>query len=587
MTRGPRHNWRLFVRLLNLARPYWWHLAGVFALGMVAPPLALLAPVPLALVIDSVLGQRPPMSFLRLLLPDSWLASPGPILAVAAAMIVGVALLNLTQSLCIWLLQTYTGEKLVVEFRALLFRHAQRLSLAYHDRRGVTDSLYRIQYDTMSVQAVTVNGVVPLVTALVTLAGMVAVISILNWQLTLIALAICPVIYVVARRYGDRLQSMWESVKDLDSHSMAVVQETLSAVRVVKAYGQESREHGRFLDQSTERVRGQIALARTEATMDLLIGVLLAAGTAAVLVVGVLSVQAGRLSLGQLVIVMSYIAQLYEPLRTMSKRLAEIQSGLAGAGRAFELLDQLPEVPEKPGALPLVRARGQIRFHNVSFGYTPEHVILKQISLDVPPGARVAIRGPTGSGKTTLISLLMRFFDPLDGAILLDGWDLRDYRLADLRRQFALVLQEPVLFSASIAENIAYGNPGAPAKAIVEAARMAEADAFIRSLPAGYETQVGERGMSFSGGERQRIALARAFLRDAPILILDEPTSALDLQTESRLMEALARLMRNRTSFVVSHRLSLLDLCDLHLELPDGRVLSAGKITPATTREDH
>lgn len=586
MTASRRASWRVFLRLLSLARPYWAHLVGIFALGMLAPPLALLSPIPLALVIDGVVASRPVPPVLRLLLPDSWFASSNAVLLTAAGLLLAIALLTVTHSLCVWLLQTYTGERLLVEFRARLFRHAQRLSLTYHDRKGVIDSVYRIQYDTMAIQGVVVNGAVSILTAVVTLVGLVGVIAWMEWTLAALALVICPLLYWITVRYGARIQSIWESVKNLDSHAMGVVHEVLGALRVVKAFGQEGREHGRFLKHSEGRLRRQLALARTEATMDLWVGLILGVGTAAVLVVGTLYVQSGRLSLGQLIIVMSYIAQLYEPLRTLSKRIAEVQGGLAGARRAFELLDELPEVAEKTGAIPLRRARGKIEFRNVVFGYSADRTVLKDVSFVVPPGSRLGIAGPTGSGKTTLITLLMRFHDPRSGAILLDGTDVREYRLKDLRDQFALVLQEPVLFSASIAENIAYGRPGASMDSIVEAARLANAHEFISSLPQGYETEVGERGMSLSGGERQRISLARAFLKDAPVLILDEPTSALDLHTEAKLMDAIDRLMQGRTTLFITHRLSTLEGCDLRLELAEGRVHEFRPAQPSRVREN-
>jgi ATP-binding cassette subfamily B protein len=270
--------------------------------------------------------------------------------------------------------------------------------------------------------------------------------------------------------------------------------------------------------------------------------------------------------------VLAYLAQLYEPMQTVSKKFTELQAGLAGAERAFKLLDELPEVQERPGARPLVKAAGSVEFRNVWFSYNPGQPVLKDVCFKAGRGTRIGIQGRTGAGKSTLISLLMRFYDPQAGEILLDGVDLREYRLSDLRNQFALVLQDTVLFSTSIAENISYGKPGASRDEIVEAAKRANAHDFISCLPEGYDTEVGERGMKLSGGERQRTSLARAFLRDAPVLILDEPTSAVDVKTEAAIMDAMERLMEGRTTLIIAHRLSTLEGCDLRLEMEHGRL---------------
>jgi ATP-binding cassette, subfamily B, bacterial len=303
------------------------------------------------------------------------------------------------------------------------------------------------------------------------------------------------------------------------------------------------------------------------------VGLTIGLGTAVVLYVGVRRVQAGGLTLGQLLLVMTYLTQLYEPLRTIAKKVGDLQDSVASAERLFDVLDEEPDLVERAGAHQLQRARGVIRFDHVSFAYEDGPTVLHGISLDVPAGASVGIAGTTGAGKSTLISLLTRLYDPSSGAVLLDGVDLRDYRLEDLRRQFAIVLQEPVLFSTSIAENIGYGRLGASNDDIAAAARAANAHDFILRLPEGYRTVVGERGMKLSGGERQRIALARAFLKDAPILILDEPTSSVDVHTERGITEAIERLMSGRTTFMIAHRLTTLNGCDTRLVLESGRLV--------------
>ena len=317
---------------------------------------------------------------------------------------------------------------------------------------------------------------------------------------------------------------------------------------------------------------------------DLATTVVMSAASALTLSIGVIHVRAGSLTLGNLLLAMGYLGRLYDPLRTMSKRTQQLQSALAGAERAFAVLDEVPDVRDRPNARPMARAAGAIEFRNVWFGYSREHPVLRDVSFRVPPGARVGIAGATGAGKTTLLTLLTRFYDPNSGQILIDGIDLRDLKLVDLRNQFAILHQDSVLFSATIAENILYARPGARQEDIETAARAANAHDFITKLPDGYDTLVGERGMRLSGGERQRVALARAFLKNAPVLLLDEPTSAVDVKTEAVIIEALDRLMVGRTTFMIAHRLSTLEGCDILLEVADGRVtIRAGAVERVAT----
>jgi ATP-binding cassette, subfamily B, bacterial len=563
----------LFWRLLRLARPYWPHIGILFLLSLLSAPLALLTPLPLKIAVDSAIGTRPLPGFLDALLPDAATRSSGTILVLAVGLAMAVALLTGLSELVRSVLSVYTGEKLILGLRTRLFRHAQRLSLLYHDSRGATDSAYRIQYDASSIQWILTGSIPSLATAGVTLVGMVYVTFRIDWQLALVAITVSPFLFVSAWAYGRRLRPRWKEVKQLDSSALSVVQEVLGSLRVVQAFGQETREGERFVRRSSESVRNRIRVGFIEGGFALLIGLITAAGTATVLFIGVRHVRSGVLTLGDLLLVMGYLASLYAPLKQLSKSKATLQSSLASAERAFSLLDEIPDVVERPQARTLARASGAVAFHDVSFGYRKNHPVLRNVSFEVDPGTRVGISGTTGAGKTTLMSLLTRFYDPTAGEVLLDGVDLRHYRIADLRNQFAIVLQEPVLFSTSIAENIAYARPGASEEEIVEAAKAANAHEFIVGLPHGYESRVGERGMSLSGGERQRIALARAFLRDAPILILDEPTSSVDTKTEAVIMEATTRLMHERTTFMIAHRLSTLANCDVRLQIEGGRVI--------------
>jgi ATP-binding cassette, subfamily B, bacterial len=546
----------------------------MLALSLMSTPVALLTPLPLKIVVDSVLGDKSLPGFMQPLVPEFIVGSKEMVLILSVTLVLIVALIGQLREIFSLILTTYTGEKLVMDFRARLFRHAQRLSFSYHDWRGTADSTYRIQYDALAVQWITTQGLIPLVTSAVTLVSMIFITALIDLQLALVAMAVSPLLLLILRTYGQRLRSGWRGQKKLESSTLSVVGETLGGIRVVKAFGQEDREKERFTRKASETLRARIRLSFHEGGLGLMVGLVIAAGEAAVIFIGVRNVQAGTLTLGDLLLVMGYLSQLYRPLQSISKKVGDLQGSMASAERTFALLDQSPEVIEKPNAMPLSRARGALSFQNVSFAYKGENnPVLQNVSFEVLPGTRVGIAGATGAGKTTLVSLLTRFYDPTSGRITLDGVDLRDYRIGDLRNQFAIVLQEPVLFSTSIAENIAYANPDATYEEIMAAAQAANAHAFITSLPEGYDTQVGERGMRLSGGERQRISLARAFLKDAPILVLDEPTSSVDMKTEAVIMEAMTRLMRGRTTFMIAHRLSTLANCDARLQIEGGRVI--------------
>jgi ATP-binding cassette, subfamily B, bacterial len=566
----------VYWRLLGVARPFWPHLAGMLVMSLFATPVALLTPVPLKIVVDTAIGGRPLPGWLGALLPPSAAASPGAALGVAVAVLLGVALLNQFQAVTNWVLQTYAGEQLLLRFRSQLFAHVQRLSFAYHDTRGSADATYRIQYDSQAIQALAITGVLPFITSGVTLTAVLFVTARIDVTLALVALALLLPLYVLVRSSRGSLHRQWESIKQYESSAMSVVQEVLGSLRIVKAFGQEERERQRFVAHTSRTMWGQVKLAGTQSLFDAMVGLIIASGMATAIYIGTTHVRSGILTVGELLVVMAYMTQLLAPIDTITKKIAQLQGSLVGAARAFALLDEQPEVVERADALPVGRARGEIRFDRVSFGYQGDRVVLRDVSFDVPVGARVGISGRTGAGKTTLINLLTRFYDPIAGRIQLDGADLGAYRLDDLRNQFAIVLQEPVLFSTSIGENIAYARSGATADEIVEAAQAASAHEFISALPDGYDTLVGERGLRLSGGERQRISIARAFLKDAPILILDEPTSSVDTRTETAIMAAMERLMHGRTTFMIAHRLSTLNICDIKLVLEDGRLVEYG-----------
>ena len=562
----------LYRRLLLEARPYWSHIGALCCVTLLSTPLSLLIPLPLKIAVDSVIGSRPMPAFLKPVVPNVIDGSPDGALTFTVILIIVIALFTGLQRLGTLLLRIYIGEKLTLAFRTKLFGHVQRLSVSYHDAKGTADSVYRIQNDALAIQWIAVDGTIPFIASAATVAGMTYITAMLDWQLAAVAIAISPILYLGARTFNSRLRDHWCHATNFENSAFSVVQEVLSALRVVKAFGQEERERERFVRHSSESLIARVRAAWSEGGYDVLIGVTTATGTAAVLFLGIQHVQAGTLTLGALMLVMSYLAQLFGPLSSLSEMISRTQRSLSSAERAFSLLDQAPDVVEKKHGVPLPRAEGAVTFRNVCFAYDWEHPVLHDISLEIKARTRVGLIGMTGAGKSTLVSLLTRFYEPTQGEILLDGVNLRDYKLADLRHQFGIVLQESVLFSTSIAENIAYARPSASEHEIIEAAKAANAHEFIARLPDGYTTRVGERGMQLSGGERQRIALARAFLRNAPILILDEPTSSIDIKTEKEIMEVMERLSIGRTVFIIAHRLSTLKHCDLLLGIEKGQV---------------
>ena len=562
----------VFGRGVRQIRPYYGLVAGILLLDLVCIPLGLLIPVPLKIAVDSLTGNKSANKICAWFLPDSWIQWDMTPLVFAACLLLSVYLLQNAVIFCNWLLRTYTGEKLILSFRSQLFGHVQRLSLSFHDRKGSSDPAYRIQYDAPAVRDLLMNGIMPLVDAVLTLIGMVYITVRIDWQIAAISLTVAPVLFFLSHKYSARLRSEWTDVRERDSVAMGVIQETLSSVRVVKAFGQEDREHGRFMEHSGKYMRGQLRLSLLQSSFYVLVGMTVAVASAAALFLGARHVRAGALSIGSLLLLMSYVAKLYEPLSTLSGKLVESQSAMVSLGRAFALLDEVPDVVERPNAKPARDIRGAVAFKDVSFQYDESRRVLDGISFAIKPGTHVGITGASGAGKSTVLSLLTRFYDPFEGSILLDGIDLRNYKINSIREQFAIVLQEPVLFSTTIAENIAYAKPGAGLAEIMRAAKAARAHDFITDLPEAYDTKVGQRGATLSGGERQRISLARAFLKDAPILIMDEPTSALDSYTEAEVVQATEALMRGRTTFVIAHRTSTLDYCDVVFHLESGKL---------------
>jgi ATP-binding cassette subfamily B protein len=551
-------------------RPYLWSIIVLLIVSLLAVPITLIFPLPIKILVDSVLGSQSLPGYLTVFVGSQ--VSKSLALWLAISILMGTAVLTYLQNLVNVWYSNKVGNRMTLDVRARLFRHMQRLSIAYHDTMGAADSAYRTLNDAPMLRSFGIDSLIPLTTSILTLAAMILVMVYLDWELALIALLVSPLMFILISVFRPRIRAGWRKYRASESAAMAVAQESLGASRLVKSYGQEERKNEQLVSHYNASLSASLKVQVDSAVYSLLVGIVTAAGLAAVLYIGIGHVQAGPLTLGSLLVVNYYVTQLYSPLRNVGQSILDIQMSLTGVERYRAVLDEKPDVPESPNALPLAEARGDIAFRGVSFEYTKDHSVLDDVSFELHAGDRLGVVGPTGSGKTTLSTLLLRLFDPTKGVITLDEVDLRDYKLADLRSQYAVVHQETVLFSTTVAENISFARPNATMDEVIVAATAAKAHEFITNLPNGYDTLVGERGMKLSGGERQRISLARAFLKDAPILILDEPTSSLDVHTEAAILDTIQELMKGRTTLMIAHRPSTLRDCNMILVLEDGRV---------------
>jgi ABC-type multidrug transport system fused ATPase/permease subunit len=567
-------------RVLHYVRPY-WHLAAISVVLLVLASLvSVLAPVPLKLIIDSVAGEVPLPSFLRVILGG--LADNRYTLLVIIV-VAGLGIRLAEHGLGV--LDSYVNTKLdlnmALDFRSELFQHLQRLSLAFHERRRAGMTMY---VNMMGEAPATLVMAIPgLAQSVLTLVLMFWITCSLNWQIALLSLVVVPFLYYSVGYYVKRIQTrLWE-VKMMEGMAFAIIHEAVSMLRVIIAFGRESYEHRRFRDQTKQAVDARLKLTLRQTLFALAVDLTTGIGIALVLGVGAYHVLQDlpkppeeRFTIGALTQVLYYVTMVYKPLETISTTVGSLQDVLVNLKMTFGLLDTEPDIKDAPGAISIERCRGHIVYENASFNYMSRVETLKNISFEAKPGQVIAIVGPTGAGKTTLISLLPRFYDLKQGRILLDGKDIQQLTLKSLRAQISIVLQEPLLFSGTILENIRYGRLEATTDEVMEAAKAANAHDFIMALPNQYETELGERGVQISGGERQRVAVARAFLKDAPILILDEPTSSVDSKTEAVILDALDRLMVGRTTFLIAHRFSTIRNADRILVLNNGQLVEEG-----------
>jgi ATP-binding cassette subfamily B protein len=564
---------RLVRRIAAEVRPFRGHLALLFALAVAAAPLGLLAPVPLQVAVDVAIGGLPPPAWLAALWPGIVGVPPAALVAACAGTVVAVAVVVQAVRLVENVLRDLAGERIVHAFRERLFLRLQRLSLARHDREGSAAAVYGLEHDGGALHVLVVYILLPLAQAAATLAATLAATALVAPSVALVAAVLAPCLVGLVALTSEPLRRSWARVHAHELDAFAVPSETLGALRIVRAFGREGAARDRFAARNARTVRVRVRAQALESAVGFAVAMAVAAATAAVLLIGAREVLEGRLTVGGLLLVMAYLAMLVDPIQTMGTHVAQQQRALSRLDRAFAVLDEAEDPPDDPSAPPRGRARGEIAFRDVSFRHRADLPTLEGVSFSAAAGGRIGVVGRTGAGKSTLAALLVRLHDPTSGAVELDGTDLRAWRLEDLRRQFAVVAQDTVLFSDTVEANIAFARPQATRGEVEAAARAAGIHDLIASLPEGYGTLCGERGQRFSGGERQRIALARAILADAPVLVLDEPTSALDTGTEAAILSAIERQMPGRTVVLITHRLAALASCDRVLVLDRGRLV--------------
>ena len=566
---------RLTIR--ELLRPH----VPALSLGLLAVigegAANLLEPWPLKIVLDDVFKTRQVHGWLNRLIYSTIGYDKIAILKFACIAVLAIAVLDAICSYAEKYLTTSVGQWVTHDLRRVLYSHIQRLSLAYHDHKQTGDLISRVTSDIDAIQSFITTGLLSTLINVITLVGMVTVMFYINWRFTLIALSVAPVLFMIVYTYTRRIKKASRAVRKKEGEIVSVIEEVLGSIRVVKAFAREDYELRRLEEESLEGVEISLRARGLKAKLTPIVQIIVAVGTCLVLWFGTRMVLSTTLSAGSLIVFILYLGKMYKPMQELSKMTDAYSKAAVGYERIQEVLQTDKEVKDLPRSRPAPRFRGQIEFEHVHFYYTQDTPILKDVSFKVEAGQVAALVGPTGAGKTTIISLIPRFYDPISGTVKIDGTDIRQFRQKSLRQQISFVLQETVLFHAPVWQNIAYGKPEATRAEILKAAELANASEFIEKLPDGYNTVLGERGMTLSGGQRQRIAIARAIIRNTPILILDEPTSDLDASSEKLVFEALDRLMEGKTTIVIAHRLSTVRKADVIFVVKDGDILETGK----------
>lgn len=562
----------LLLRVLPYLRPRWTLAVLSAVVTLLSVGIGLLMPWPLKVVIDNVLGQRPLPSTLA-----AWLGSLDQAVLLAVAVAAGLILALLSNALAVATsyLKTTLEQGIILDFRSDMFRHAERLSVAFRDHISTGRLVYAINFEAVAAGHL-ITALQPLAQGALTVVGMVWITFRIDPTIAILSVTVVPVLYYAIGYYATYIQPRLALVKGMEADALSIVHEAMSMVPIVSAFVREDHELQRFRNQGTATLRARVGITTRQTLFSLGVNMTTATGTALVLGFGSYQALRGRITPGDLLVVLAYVAAVYKPLEQVSYTLGSVQDYLVGLRMGFNVLDTRPAVQAAADAVALDGVAGRVTFEDVSFNYASRAETLKRISFDAAPGQVIAIVGPTGAGKTTLASLIPRFYDPVQGRILIDGRDIRSVTLQSLRDHISIVPQEPLLFSGSIRDNIRYGRLEATDDEVEAAATAANAHDFIARLPGGYDAQIGERGVRLSGGERQRICVARAFLKNASILILDEPTASIDSRTESVILDALDRLMVGRTTFMIAHRLSTVRHADSILTLDRGAVVERG-----------
>src|SRR5579863_6522510 len=575
----------LFRRSVPLLRPYWIQLSLATLAMMLEAFFDVLRPWPLKVVIDRVLSLRPSrVPFIHVWL-DNAPYSKMQILYGACGATVGIALL------AGFLVYFYTksmgnvGQHYVFGLRCSLFGHLQRLSLRFHDHQRTGDLTLRLMSDIKEVQDMIASGLPSFATNISLLLGMFALMLWVNWKFALVSLCLSPFLFLTVFRYKRRIKAASRKARKSTGLLAALAQETLASIRIIQGLAQEDRVDERFQAQSENHHQASLELVRYQARVAPLVDTIAALGVTIVIWYGATRVLAGELSTGDIVLFFAYVSSLYSPMKALARFSVDIDKATIAAERIAEVMLIRSDVADRVGARKISHLKGAVEFRGVFFEYEPHRPVLSHIDLTISPGEKIAIVGATGAGKSTLVSLIPRFYDPTRGEVRIDGQDIRNYALQSLREQISLVLQDSLLFNGSIRENIAFGRPGATEEQIAAAAVTANADEFIQRLPEKYETLVAERGTTLSGGQKQRIAIARAILRDTPILLLDEPTSSLDSSSEQVVIEALERAAQGRTTLIIAHRLSTVRLADRIIVLDQGRIVEQGSHSELLARK--
>ncbi len=566
----------VYRRTLAYFQPFFGQTAVATLLTLLGIPLNLLKPWPFAIIIAKVLpaaAKGEPVGHIGWVNFSNWSALQ--IIAVLCAVMIVLQILTGWLNLVGTMIYVRVGLQGLLRLRTELYAYLHALPLKFHDTRRSADSSFRVAYDSQSVQTFYSRATFIFQT-LITVASTFAAMCWLDWQLTLLSLLVLPLMVGTFRLFAHRIRTESTTIAERESALLAAAQEGLSSIRMVQAFGREEHEVRQFQTSATGSLEANVKLQRTSMKSSLVVSTLMAVATAAMYFIGSMHVLHGSLSLQSLIAIGTYLVTLYQPLEALTQVGWVLEGAAAGAARCFEVLDREDDVPDDPKAVVLQTTRGGIGFENVGFGYDETRAILKNINVRIEPGQTVAFVGGTGAGKTTLLSLVPRFYDPTGGRVLIDGKNVREVTKQSLRKQMSIVLQDTLLFSTTIRENIAYGRPGASEAEIIEAAKRAQAHDFILQMQDGYRAQVGERGGHLSVGQRQRLGIARAFLKNAPILLLDEPTSALDPTTEAAIMETIKELMRGRTTLIITHRIATVHDMEKIVVLKNGEIAETG-----------